>query len=77
MRERYVVLTIDTISELFKDYLSPEDLPENAVPVKLLFKPTEQGAMALEMFSLDWKEGLGPLKVTFDIKRVYGVGNGQ
>lgn len=74
MRERYIVLTIDTICELFKDYLSPEDLPNNAQAMKLLFKPTEQGRMALEMFSLDWKEGLGPLVVNFDIKRTYAVG---
>lgn len=74
MKERYIVLTIDTIAELFKDYLDPEDLPDSAVPMRLLFKPTEQGRMALEMFSLDWAEGLGPLVVNFDIKRTFQLG---
>lgn len=73
MKERHVVVTIDTIAELFKDYLSEADLPTNAVPMKLLFKPGEKGKLALEMFSLDWQDGLPPLAVNFDIKRVYGV----
>jgi hypothetical protein len=70
LKERYIVLTIDTIAELFKDYCDPKDLPDTAIPLKLLYNGTD---LALEMFSEDWPEGLGPLKAHFDIKRIYGV----
>lgn len=73
MKERFVVLTIDTIGELFKDYVGPEELPWDARPVKLMFKPTEQGKMALVMESSYWTEGMPDININFDIKRIYGV----
>jgi hypothetical protein len=73
MKERYVVLTIDTIGELFKDYVGPEELPWDAKPLKLIFKPTEMGRLALIMDSAYWTEGMPDININFDIKRVYGV----
>lgn len=71
LHQRRVLLTIDTILEIFKSYLSAEDLPQNTIPVRLLFKPTEQGKLAILAESLQWREGLAPLQVNFDIKRIY------
>lgn len=72
MKERYLVLTIDTISELFKDYLTEEDLPSDAQPLKLVLNPANK-LLGLEMEAPSWAEGLAPLRVAFDIKRVYGT----
>jgi hypothetical protein len=74
VKERYIITTIDTIAELFKDYLSLEDLPLTAVPLKLMVKPGEGYKAAIEFFDLSWPEGLAPLEVKFDIQRMYGVG---
>lgn len=73
MKTRSIILTIDTICELFKDYLDPEDLPANAQPTKMLLNPAEKGKIAIEFFDLSWPEGLEPLQVNFHIKRLYGV----
>ena len=71
MKARYVILTIDTISDIFKDYLSEEDLPTNAQPVKMYVNPSSPGRFAIEFECLDWASGLPPLNVNFHIKRVF------
>lgn len=73
MREKYVVTTIDTLAELFKDYMDPEDLPRTAQPMKLMIKPGEGNKAAIEFFDLSWPEGLPPLQLHFDIRRNYGI----
>lgn len=73
MKERYVVVTIDTIAELFKDYCGPEDIPPDAMPTKLLFRPADRGRLAIQMVSDSWAEGLPPLNVSFTIRRIHTV----
>ncbi len=74
MKQRYVVLTIDTIAEILKDYVADEaDIPVDALPVRLLLKPTEQGKLAIEMFSDSYKGTEAPLNIKFDIRRVFAV----
>lgn len=73
MRERYIIVRIDDIAEILKDYAGPEDLPANAKPVKLMLKPTERGKLALLMDSDDWQGDLPPLAISFKIKRVFSV----
>lgn len=73
MRPRYIVLTIDTICELLKDYVGGEDIPQDAQPLKLMLNPQEQNKIAIVMDSDTWKEGLPPLDVKFKIKRVFSV----
>jgi len=75
MKQRYVVLTIDTIAELLKDYISnPDDIPPDAMPVKLMLKPTEAGKLAIEFVSDHFNpQSLTPLTVKFDLKRIYSV----
>jgi len=73
MKPRYIMLTIDTITELIKDYVGLEELPDDARPIRMLFKPTEQGKLAIEMISDTWTKPQDPINVNFKIKRVYGV----
>jgi hypothetical protein len=74
MTDRMVIVTIDTITNLFKDYCSPGDIPQDAQPLQLKLKPTEMGRLAIVMESPEWKKGLTPLEVKFDIRRIYSVG---
>ena len=73
MLDRRVLITIDTISELFKDYLTEEDLPADAMPIKLMLKPTEAGKLGILMVSDSFPENAPPYLVKFDIKKVYSV----
>jgi hypothetical protein len=73
MKPRYIMLTIDTITELIKDYVGLEELPEDARAIKLMFKSTEQGKLAIEMISDTWTTEQAPINVDFRIKRVYGI----
>lgn len=72
MKERYLVVTIDTITELFKDYCG-EDIPADAKPIKLLLKPTDRGRLAILLDSDTWVGSPEPLSVSFKIKRVHTV----
>lgn len=74
MRQRHIILTIDTISELFKDYIDNEDdLPADAQPVRMLIQPAENGKLAIEFQSDHLKPGSNPLSVSFQLKRMYSV----
>lgn len=74
MRHRYLVLTIDTIGDLFKDYIAnEEDLPWDAAPIKMMFNPNEQGKIAIEFQSEYFKPNSPPLAVNFQIKRIYSA----
>lgn len=57
--------------DLFKDYVTAEDIPTNAMPLKLMFKPTEMGKLAIIVDSPDWKQGDPPIQINFDIRRLY------
>jgi len=50
MRERFVIVTIDTIVELLKDYCG-QDIPADAMPLRLLLRPEEKGRLAIELTS--------------------------
>lgn len=74
MKTRICIVTIDTLAELFKDYVNnPDDIPLDTMPVKLMLKPTEQGKLAIEMFSDSYKGTELPLNIHFDIRRIYSV----
>lgn len=70
MKPRYIMLTIDTIAELIKDYVGADEIPDDAMPTMLMVKPTENGKLALELVSDHWDPAkLDPLSVNFRIKR--------
>lgn len=73
MKTRRIILTIDSIMALLKDYCSTEDVPPNSMPVKLMVNPKEQNKLAIYAQALEWQEGLPPLQVHFDVRRVYSV----
>lgn len=73
MKPRYCVLTIDTLAALLRDYVGGEDIPSDAMPIKLMLNPRERNKIAIEMVSDSWKEGMPALDVKFQIKRVFQV----
>jgi hypothetical protein len=72
MIRRRVLVDIDSIVNLFKDYLTEDYLPADAMPLKFFINPTEQGKLGILVFSDRLPVG-PPIPVTFQIKRLYGV----
>jgi len=71
--KRRIIIPIDTIMELLKDYTRQEgSIPADAMPVSLLVKPSERGMFAIMAESSSWKDDT-PVRVTFDIQRVVTV----
>jgi hypothetical protein len=68
---RKVVVPVDTLLAIIKDYTrSTHDIPDDAVPVSLQIKPSEKGMFGLMIQSENFKDD-APIRVNFDIKRVY------
>lgn len=55
---------------MLKDYT--EDIPGDAVPLSLQVNTAERGMFAIVADSETWKDDT-PLRVNFDIKRVFSV----
>lgn len=75
MKQRTVIVTIDTIMELFKDYCGG-DIPRDCKPIKLLIHPTSR-KLAIEVESNEWPSNLKnspEVGVKFVLKRFFGVG---
>jgi len=72
MRERFVIVTIDTIVELLKDYCG-QDIPADAMPLRLLLRPEEKGRLAIELTSHEFKPDSPSLVVNFRSKRIHAV----
>ena len=73
MRHKPIVLTIDSILAILKDYMKPEDLPEDAVAQSLMINPSEKNKIAIVADSPSWPIGAEPLLVNFDIRRIFGA----
>jgi len=73
LKRRRVIVSVDDIMSMFRDYCSPEDFPSDAVPVTLKLKPTERGRMAIEAESRFWAHGLPPLEVRFELRRLHSL----
>jgi hypothetical protein len=70
---RKIIIPIDAIMEMFKDYCKDtNDIPADAVPLSLQIKPNERGMFAILAESEQWKDDT-PVRVNFDIKRVFSV----
>lgn len=72
MKERYVIVTIDTIVNLLKDYCGP-DIPTDTMPHRLLLRPEEKGRLAIELVSDEFKPDSPSLVVHFRNKRIHAV----
>lgn len=71
MKDRLIVVTIDTILDILKSYVGAERLPANASALSLMIDPKQQGKFAIRAESPEWPEGCEPLNVHFDIKRMF------
>lgn len=69
--QRMVIVTVDTLAEVLKDYLGEENVPTDATVVTLLVNKSEQGKFALTLESDDWNKDLSALVVDFQVKRYF------
>ena len=72
-KRRQVILTLDTLCELLKDYIGDNTIPSDAMAQRLLINPQENGKLALEIASPSIKVDAKPIFVNFDLKRIYSV----
>lgn len=71
--KRMVIVTVDTLVEILKDYLGEEEMPGDARVETLLVKPNEKGKFAIRVASERFEQDQAAMVVDFDIKRVYSV----
>lgn len=71
--KRTIVLPVDALLGIVKDYTrETHDIPNNTQPISLQIKPSEQGMFGLMVESDQFKDD-SPIRVSFDIKRVFTV----
>lgn len=74
--ERRVIITIDTLIELFKDFLPDEDIPDDIQPLKLYLKPGTR-KVGILCCSKEWTDPPGgslvELPISFELRRIYSV----
>ena len=73
---RSVHTTIDTLIELFKDFLDEELFPKDAQPLRLMLKPgTKQ--IGILCTSEEWKDTgrstMQEIPIKFELKRIHSV----
>jgi hypothetical protein len=69
-----VIVTVETLLEILKDYMTEEYIPADAKIVSLMVNPNEKGKFALVAESPQWSREGAPIEVRFDVRRVYSVG---
>jgi hypothetical protein len=70
---RKIIIPIDAVMAILKDYTKGTgDVPQDAVPLSLMVNTAERGMFGIMAESAEWKDDT-PVRVVFDIKRVYGV----
>ena len=72
-RKRMVIVTLDTLAELLKDYLGEDYIPSDAKATRLMVNPQEQGKLALEVTSPNINYNDKDVFAHFDLKRIYSV----
>lgn len=74
--ERSVYTTIDTLINLFKDFLDEAIFPKDAVPLQLMIKPGTK-EIGIVCKSKDWKptgnSEMQELPISFKLKRIHKV----
>lgn len=70
---RKVIVPVDSILAMVKDYTKGEgSIPADAVPVSLQINTKEKGMFGLMVQSEEFRDD-EPVRVEFNIKRVFGV----
>ncbi len=72
-KKRLIILRIEDLSNILKDYLSAEDLPRDAQPIQFMINPKEQNKLGVQFGSEVWDGPQGVQLVDAEIKRFYGV----
>jgi len=68
---RRIILRVDDILNLFKDYCTEEDIPADARPVAFSIHPTtKQLSLLIESPNI---QGEAEMEVRFDLRRTYGL----
>lgn len=72
MRTREVIITVDTVLALLRDYCGEGEIPQDAKAHKLWANnPQFPGMLGLQVSSPEWSED-ATLMVNFHIKRFHG-----
>lgn len=73
MKNRRIILDIDSILNLLKDYTAAEgSLPPDAIPLSFKINPQEKGKLAILAESPSFTSD-SPIFLTFQLKRIYSV----
>lgn len=73
MKKRMIILRIDDLSKIIRDYMLEEDAPRDMTISKLMVNPQEKNAIGVLVESDEWDGYQGEQRVVFDLKRYYGV----
>lgn len=73
VKRRYVIVTASSLLEIFKDYMGEEELPVDAKLERFMMKPSEKGAFAFVVESPSIPVGAPPVRVKYDIRRIYAA----
>lgn len=73
LKRRRVIVSIDDIVSMMRDYCPAEDFPSDVAPLRLMLKPNERGKLAIEAESRFWQHGLPPLQVRFELRRLHSL----
>ena len=68
---RMVIVTIDSLLNMLKDYMATEDLPATAKAVKMMYRPTDKGRIGIMVEDDGWVGMQRPLEAKFDLRRVW------
>jgi hypothetical protein len=72
LRRRQVILTIDDVVRLLRDYAGEGEIPEDAAAQRLMLNPSSR-EIAIQAGSGAWTSGLPPLRLSFKNRKLYGV----
>ena len=73
MKQRLVIIPIDNVLALLKDYAGLIAVPKDAQVERLLINPQER-KKALEISTEDWTGLQVPEEIRFDLQRTFMVG---
>lgn len=73
LKRRRVVISIDDVVSLLRDYCGYDDFPADTMPEKLQLHQTEQGRLCIVAESQHWEHGMPPLEVKFEIRRFHSL----
>ncbi len=71
-KRRMLIMGVDDITRLFKDYVGLVGFPADAEPTRFRIDPTTH-KISLEVSSNEWTHNQSPEEVKFEVKRTFRV----